>query len=447
MKNDRLILDTVDIGSDGEGIMKRADGFTYFVAGAVPGDKAEILVLKENKSFGYGKLLRIVEPSPRRVEPACPVFGKCGGCTMLCCNYSLQLELKERKVRDCLTRLGCIEAPNVAPCVPSEPALGCRNKAQYPVAESGGSLAAGFYAPHSHRVVPTRGCPLQKSEITALVNAAVDAAASLGIEAYDEKAGRGCLRHIYVRSGETEDILVLVAAHDSSAFDTLAKRLSADFPRLAGAVLNLNPKTTNLILGGSDRLLFGRNYIVDQIGGIKYKIHYLSFYQVNPYVTKRLYDKAAEYCALTGRETLFDLYCGVGTIGLYLARGAKKIIGVETVPEAVENARENARLNGIVNAEFHTGRAEDVCPRLIERGERADVVVLDPPRKGCDESLLRAAAAMAPERIVYVSCNPATLARDAKILTAEGYSLAEATPFDQFPQTAHVETAALFLKI
>lgn len=446
MKNEKLILTVTDIGSEGEGIARREDGYTLFVPGALPGDRAEILVLKENRSYGYGKLLRVLEPSPHRVEAACPVFGKCGGCTMLAAAYGFQLEMKTRRVKDALERIGGLASPRVLPCVGSEPFLGYRNKAQYPAAELGGGLTVGFYAPHSHRVVPNSGCALQKPLITEIVNFAAAEAARLKIKAYDEESGGGTLRHICVRAGEAEAVAVLVAARDDKLFDKLAASLAARFPSLVGVVLNLNPRKTNLILGEKQRILFGRDYIIDKIGDVSYKIHYKSFYQINPSTTKKLYDKAAEYCALTGGETVFDLYCGVGTIGLYLARGAKKVVGVEVVPEAVENARENARLNGIENASFICGRAEEVCPRLRESGERADIIVLDPPRKGCGEELLRAAAGMAPERIVYISCNPATLARDCKLLAALGYSLAEATPFDQFCQTAHVEAAALLIK-
>ena len=442
MKNDKLILTVTSVGSEGEGIARRDDGYTLFVPGAVPGDKAEILVLKENKSYGYGKLLRIVEPSPKRVEAVCPVFGKCGGCTMLTTDYTFQLELKTRRVKDALERLGGLNVP-VADCVPSEPSLGYRNKAQYPVSEKDGRLTAGFYAPHSHRVVASDGCALQKPIITEIVNYAASEADRLGISAYDEESGKGCLRHIYIRAGADEAMVVIIAAYEDKKIAALGAAIKKKYPDLAGIVLNINPKRTNLILGEKQKILFGRDYIIDKIGDVSYKIHYKSFYQVNPSTTKKLYDKAAKYCALTGTETVFDLYCGAGTIGLYLAKNAGKIIGVEIVPEAVENARENAEMNGITNAEFHCGKAEEVCPRLIIAGEKADVVVIDPPRKGCEESLLRAAAGMEPKRIVYVSCNPATFARDCKLLAELGYELREVTPFDQFPHTPHVEAVGL----
>ncbi len=443
MKNDVLTLDIEAVGSEGEGIARREDGYTLFVPGAVLGDKIKALVLKENKSYGYAKLLEVIEPSEHRAESLCPVFGKCGGCTLLTTDYELQLEIKRKRVADALERLGGILAPRVLPCVGSEPNIGYRNKAQYPVSMRDGRLVAGFYAPHSHRVVPSESCALQNGRITEIVRFILAEADKLAIPAYEEESGKGCLRHIYVRTGEKEAAVVLVTAKKHPSFASLAERLHEQFPYIGGIVLNLNPDRTNLILGKKDIVLFGRDYIIDKIGGVSFKVSCRSFYQVNPHTTALLYEKAAEYAALTGSETVFDLYCGAGTIGLCLAARAGRVIGVEIVPEAVENARENASLNGIGNSEFYCGRAEEICPRLIEAGEKAHAVVLDPPRKGCDEGLVRAVAAMQPERIVYVSCNPATLARDCKVFAEEGYELVEATPFDQFPHTAHVEIIVL----
>lgn len=446
MKNDVLSLTIEAVGSEGEGIARREDGYTLFVPGTVPGDRIKALVLKENKSYGYAKLLSVEEPSPHRTESRCGVFGKCGGCTMLTTDYAFQLETKARRVKDALERLGGIENPPVKPCVGSEPCFAYRNKAQYPVAERDGRLTVGFYAPNSHRVVPSDGCVLQNPLITRIVSFAAEQADKLGIRVYNEESGKGCLRHIYVRTGADEALVVLVAAHENKHFVALAEKIVEGFPQVVGVVLNLNPDRTNLILGPKQKILLGRDYMIDKIGHVTYKVHYRSFYQVNPYTTKLLYDEVARACGLAGTETVFDLYCGAGTIGLYLADKAKKVIGVEIVPEAVENARENAKINGITNAEFHCGKAEKVCPELIKAGERADVVVLDPPRKGCEVSLLHAAAGMRPEKIVYVSCNPSTLARDCKILAELGYGLASATPFDQFPHTAHVECVGLMTR-
>ena len=443
MKNDILAVTVMAVGSEGEGIARREDGYTYFIPGALPGDQAEILVLKENKSYGYGKLLRLIEPSPHRVEASCAVFGKCGGCTLLSADYGFQLELKRRTVVDALERIGGFDGSIVAPCVPSEPELGYRNKAQYPVVNSGNGLVFGFYAPRSHRVTPCDDCRLQDPELNLIAAEIAAWAGENKIPAYDETSGRGCLRHIYVRRGRDEVMAVLVAAFRPKKIETLADRLCGKFPRLVGLVLNHNSKNTNTILGDKQELVWGRDYIVDNIGDVKYKINYRSFYQVNPYTTKKLYDRVRELCALTGNEEVFDLYCGTGTIGLYLADSAKKVTGIEIVPQAVENARENAFMNRIENAEYYCGKAEELCPKLAENGTRADVVVLDPPRKGCERPLLEAAAKMDPERIVYVSCNPSTMARDCAVLRELGYELTEATPFDQFPHTPHVECVGL----
>ncbi len=442
MKNDILTVNVTAVGSEGEGIARRSDGYTYFVPGALPGDRAEILVLKENKSYGYGKLLNILEPSPHRVEPVCAVFGKCGGCGLLSADYGFQLELKRRAVADALERIGGFDGGLTAPCVPSEPCFGYRNKAQYPVAPD---LSFGFYAPRSHRVVPWSDCRLQDPELNRVAAEISAWARENGVSAYDEKSGGGCLRHIYVRRGKTEMVAAVVAAFRPKGLELLADRLWAAFPAMAGLVLNLNGKKTNAILGDKQEIIRGRDYILDTIGDIKYKVNYRSFYQVNPYTTKRLYDKVREVCALTGTETVFDLYCGAGTIGLYLASAAASVTGVEVVPEAVANARENAALNGVTNAEFFCGKAEELCPKMAAEGCRADVVVLDPPRKGCEPELLRAAAALKPRRIVYVSCNPSTMARDCAVLRELGYELVEAAPFDQFPHTAHVECVCLLL--
>lgn len=443
MKNDILHLSVEAAGSGGEGIAKREDGYTLFVPGAVPGDKIKALVLKENKSFGYAKLIEVEEPSPHRTAPVCGLFGKCGGCSMLATDYAFQLEIKRQRVTDALERIGGFKNPPVRPCIGSEPNLAYRNKAQYPVTERDGRLAAGFYAPNSHRVVSGGSCALQDTRITDIVSFVVDKANELKLSAYDESSGRGCLRHIYVRTGASEAVLVLVAACEDKRLAELGRSAAERFPYISGVVLNFNPKKTNLILGDKQKILYGRDYIIDKIGEVSYKVHYKSFYQVNSHTTHILYDKAAEYCALTGGETVFDLYCGAGTIGLYLAGRAGRIIGVELVPEAVENARENAAMNGIENAEYYCGRAEEICPELIKNGVSADAVILDPPRKGCGEELLRAAAAMSPKRIVYVSCDPATMARDCKILAEAGYEPVEVTPVDQFPHTGHVECVVL----
>ncbi len=443
MKNDILTVTVSAVGSEGEGIARREDGYTYFVPGVLPGDTIRILVLKETKSYGYGKLLEVISPSINRVEPSCPVFGKCGGCSLLNCNYGFQLELKRKSVSDAIRRIGGFYETVVRPCIGSEPNQGYRNKAQYPVADTEMRLGFGFYAPHSHRVVPFEECCLQNPLLNEIAAQIGNWANEAGITAYNEESGKGCLRHIYVRSGKTEVMAILVAAFRPKEISALADKLREKFPNLVGLVLNINSKKTNTILGEKQDIIWGRDYIFDTIGHIRYKINYKSFYQVNPYTTEKLYACTKELCALTGSETVFDLYCGAGSIGLYLADKAKKVIGIEIIPEAVENAKENARINGIENAEFYCGKAEELCPKMAAGSARADVVVLDPPRKGCDHKLLEAAAKLDPERIVYVSCNPSTMARDCALLRELGYEMRDITPFDQFPHTAHVECVVL----
>ncbi|MGN1097329.1 MAG: 23S rRNA (uracil(1939)-C(5))-methyltransferase RlmD, partial [Clostridia bacterium] len=396
-----------------------------------------------NKNYGYGKLLELISPSPRRVESVCGVFGRCGGCTLLTADYDFQKELKRRAVADVMERIGGFKDVVVGDCVGSDPCFGYRNKAQYPAVRTEKGVELGFYAPRSHRVVPCGDCALQNPRIREIAAEISAWATEEKISVYDEESGRGCLRHVYVRTGASEALAVIVAAFKPKNSGSLVERLRNKFPDIVGVVLNINSKKTNTILGDRQEIIWGRDYIVDNIGQIKYKIHYKSFYQVNPHTTRLLYDHVLSRCALTGTETVYDLYCGGGTIGLYLARNAKKVVGIEIVPEAVENAVENAELNGIENAEFYCGKAEELCPEIAESGARADVVVLDPPRKGCERALLEAAVKMEPRRIVYVSCNPSTAARDCALLRELGYELTEVTPFDQFPHTAHVECVAL----
>lgn len=441
-KNTRHTVRITDFGTDGEGICK-IDGYTVFVPSAVKGDLCEILIVKEKKSYGYGKLLEVIEPSPFRQEPRCPVFGKCGGCTMQSVTYEKQLEYKENKVAEALKRIGGFSDVKINSVTGSQSAYRYRNKAQYPLAQTPDGVRSGFYAPHSHRVVPTADCPLQDERSNALANAVTAWANENNIPAYNEETGRGILRRICLRCGEKEAVLVIVASKKLKNTDLLTEKITSEFPFVCGIVVNYNNERTNTIYADNDEVIFGVPYIYDFIGDIKYKIHYRSFYQVNPYTTKLLYEKALELADCKHTQTVFDLYCGTGTISLFLAKSAKRVIGIEIVEDAVVNARENAQLNGIDNAEFFCGEAEKVAPELIEKGYSADTVVLDPPRKGCGEELIHAVGKMRPARIVYVSCDCATMARDAKKFTEYGYELKEVHVFDQFPQTSHVESAAL----
>lgn len=444
-KNTEHITEILAFGADGEGIAK-PDGFTVFVPGAVKGDLVRILIIKEKKNYGYGKLLEVIEPSPMRTEPLCDVFQKCGGCSMQSIDYKYQLEYKKNKVLDSLKRIGGFENAEIDSVTGSDPCYHYRNKAQFPITETADGVRPGFYAPHSHRVVVPTECVLQDKRTNAVVNAVCNWATENGIPVYDEEKGTGSLRRICMRTGKNEAVLILVAKKNLPATESLVERITTDFPFIKGIVININNDNTNNVYGDKDKCIYGNPYIIDNIGDVKYKVHYKSFYQVNPYTTRLLYEKALQLAALDESQTVFDLYCGAGSISLFLAKKAKKVIGIEIVEAAVKNAKENAELNGITNAEFYLGAAEEVAPELIKSGEVADTVVLDPPRKGCEENLLKAIAQMNPQRIVYVSCDSATMARDAKFLSQNGYSLKEVHVFDQFPQTSHVESAILLLR-
>lgn len=433
------------VSEDGSGIAKN-DGYTVFVKGAVVGDVCKIEITKANKNYGFGKILEIITPSESRIQPICPQFDSCGGCTLLHTDYNTQLIIKRDTVLNALTRIGGFENVTVHPTTPSVPDLNYRNKSQYPVGGSKNDVKIGFYAPRSHSVVNTTNCAIESPDSRIIINAFRSWMEKYGITPYDEANHKGTIRHIYSRVGESIMIVIVSRTREIEQLEELKNMLlSLELSKpIGGIVVNINSQRTNTILGKYDYTVYGEKYIFAKIDGITYKVNYKSFFQVNKYTTPLLYQKALELCSLSGNETVFDLYCGIGTISLFLAQKAKKVIGVEIVPEAIEDARENAKLNNITNAEFYCGAAEDVCPPLIKAGEKANVVVVDPPRKGCDEKLIDAIGQMKPDKIVYVSCNVSTLARDAKILREKyGYELNEAFPFDQFPHSMHVEAVAL----
>lgn len=429
------------VSEDGSGVA-RFDGYTVFVKGAVIGDVCKIEITKRNKTYGFGKLLEIISPSSSRIEPICPQFKECGGCTLLHTDYETQLKIKRETVLNALTRIGNFECITVHDTTPSNPNLNYRNKSQYPVGGSAENVKIGFYAPRSHDVVNTENCAIENPDSRLILNAFRAWMQKYNITPYNEAKHTGTIRHIYSRSGESIMVVIVSRTREIEHLDKLKSallNLKLSKP-IGGIVVNINSQKTNTILGKYDYIVHGKKFIYAKIENITYKVNYKSFFQVNPYTTNLLYKKALELCNLTGNETVFDLYCGIGTISLFLAKNAKKVIGVEIVPEAIEDARENAKLNQITNTQFYCGAAEDVCPPLIKAGEKADVVVVDPPRKGCDEKLLDAIGKMCPEKIVYVSCNVSTLARDAKLLHEKyGYELNEAFPFDQFPHSMHVE--------
>ena len=450
MKKDDLIqLKIEDMGADGAGIGKM-DGFALFIKDAVIGDLVEAKIMKMKKNYGYARLMRIIEPSPFRVEPRCPVARQCGGCQIQAMAYEEQLRFKENKIKNNLKRIGGFEEILLEPICGMEEPFGYRNKAQFPVGtNSNGRIITGFYAGRTHSIIENRRCLLGVPENEKILDAVVDFMEEEQIPAYDESTGTGLVRHVLIRYGfATKEIMVCLVINGRKVkkIEKLTERL-VKIPGMTSITLNVNTKRTNVILGEEIISVGGRDSIEDSIGEIKYQISPLSFYQVNPVQTKKLYEKALEYAALTGKETVWDLYCGIGTISLFLAQRAKKVYGVEIVPAAIEDAKNNARINGITNTEFYVGKAEEVLPELYERdGVYADVIVVDPPRKGCEESLLDTIVKMAPERVVYVSCDSATLARDLKYLCERGYEVVKGQGVDQFPMSVHVETVALLTK-
>ena len=445
-KNDLVTLEIEDCGIDGEGIGK-ADGFTVFVKDAVIGDTVTAKIIKAKKNYGYGRLMEVVKPSPYRVEPKCAFARQCGGCQLQALSYDQQLEFKTNKVKGHLERIGGFTDIPMEPIIGMDELFHYRNKAQFPVGRNKeGKIVTGFYAGRTHNIIENRDCALGVSENKEVLDRVISHMEKYGIEPYNEATGKGLVRHILIRYGYfTKEVMVCLILNGNKLTkeDILVESLR-EIPGMTSITINVNKKRSNVILGEEIRLLWGQEYITDKIGDISYQISPLSFYQVNPRQTQKLYAKALEYADLHGEETVWDLYCGIGTISLFLAQRAKFVRGVEIVPAAIENAKENAKLNGLENTEFFVGKAEEVLPREYKKnGVYADVIVVDPPRKGCDETLLETMIEMNPERIVYVSCDSATLARDLKYLCGRGYELKKVCPVDQFGMTVHVETVVL----
>lgn len=442
-KNDIVTLQIEDCGIDGEGIGK-ADGFTVFVKDAVIGDTVRAKIMKAKKNYGYGRLLEVLTPSPYRVEPKCPYARQCGGCQIQALSYEQQLAFKESKVRGHLERIGGFHDIPMEPIIGMEEPYHYRNKAQFPVGRGkDGRIITGFYAGRTHSIIENRDCALGAAVNREVLDRVISYMETYHVEPYEEMTGKGLVRHILIRYGFfTGEVMVCVIVNGNRLphSEKLVESLR-EIPGMTSITLNENRSRSNVILGEKLHLLWGQTYITDKIGDISYQISPLSFYQVNPQQTQKLYAKALEYADLHGEETVWDLYCGIGTISLFLAQQAKFVRGVEIVPAAIEDARRNAQLNGIENVEFFTGKAEEVLPREYEKhGVYADVIVVDPPRKGCDEVLLKTILKMQPKRVVYVSCDSATLARDLKYLCENGYQLDKICPVDQFAHTVHVET-------
>jgi 23S rRNA (uracil1939-C5)-methyltransferase len=442
-KNDIIQLEIIDMGTDGEGIGK-SDGFTFFVKDTVIGDSVEAKIMKLKKNYGYARLVKVLVPSPNRIEAKCPVARQCGGCQIQELKYQEQLRFKQRKVENHLKRIGRFDQINMEPIIGMEEPFFYRNKAQFPIGmDKDGQVVTGFYAGRTHCIIPNKKCCLGVEENEIILNKMIDFMNAYKITAYDEETQKGLVRHVLIRYGFTsKQIMVCIVAngrklpHSQKLVESLC-----EIEGMTSISLSVNKEHTNVIMGTELVLLWGEPYIRDSIGDISYQISPLSFYQVNPVQTKKMYDKVVEFAGLTGEEVVWDLYCGIGTISLYLANQAKEVYGVEIIPEAIEDAKNNAKLNGIENAAFYVGKAEEVLPeKFAEDGIKADVIVVDPPRKGCDGVLLDTIVEMKPQRIVYVSCDSATLARDLRYLCDRGFEVKRVQAVDNFCQTVHVET-------
>lgn len=450
-KNEYYDVTFEDLTHEGAGVAK-VDGFPIFVENALPDERAKIKVIKVKKGFAFGRLIEIYEQSKDRTNAPCPIYSQCGGCQLQHLRYEGQLHFKKKQVEQVLTRIGKLDLTKVTvhPTLGMSDPWNYRNKAQVPVGEREGGLVAGFYQKRSHDIIDMERCLIQLAENDDVVQTVKKICESYGIRAYNEEKHNGWLRHIMVRYGlVTKEIMVVFVTKtaDFPHKNEIIKEMTDQLPQVKSIVQNINNKRTNVIFGDETKVLWGEEYIYDTIGDVKFAISARSFYQVNPEQTKVLYDKALEYASLSGEESVIDAYCGIGTISLFLAQKAKRVFGVEIVPEAIEDAKRNAELNGIKNAEFAVGEAEVVIPEWYKQGNKADVMVVDPPRKGCDEALLKTIIDMKPKQVVYVSCNPGTLARDLQVLELGGYETVEVQPVDMFPHTTHVECVAkLILK-
>ena len=459
-KNDIVTVEITDIGVSGEGI-GHVDGYTLFIKDAVIGDVVEAKVMKAKKNYGYARLMKVITPSEYRVEPKCAFARRCGGCQIQEMSYDRQLVFKDQKIRGNLERIGGFTKDQIdtvmQPVVGMEHPFGYRNKAQFPFGtDKEGNPITGFYAGRTHDIIANTDCALGVEQNKEILKIILQYMRENKIKSYDEKTGKGLIRHALIRYGfKTKEIMVCLVVNGKKL--PKAERLIEKLIQIEGMTsITISPNTRrdNVIMGDSYEILWGQGYITDYIGNVKYQISPLSFYQVNPVQTEKLYGLALEYADLKGDETVWDLYCGIGTISLFLAQKAKQVYGVEIVPQAIDDAKENAKINAIDNAEFFVGKAEEVLPEYYAEYERehngetahADVIVVDPPRKGCDETLLETIVKMQPEKVVYVSCDSATLARDLKYLCANGYEITVCRGVDQFPQSVHVETVVLLSK-
>lgn len=447
-KNDRMTVYIEDLTHDGNGVAK-VDGFPLFIQGALPEETVEVHVLKTLKNYGFAKIVDIIKESPDRVKAPCIYFGQCGGCQVQHLSYEGQLKWKESMVRNVMQRIGKIDAP-VLPVKGMQDPWNYRNKSQIPFSMTETGPIAGFYKSKSHEIVDMERCLIQVSEADTMMATLKKELMEIGLQPYNEASHQGMLRHVVVRKGRaTEEVMVVLVTnkHKFSQKDEAIALIQKLIPNVTSIVQNINIEKTNVILGNETVTLWGKDFIEDTIGDVRFEISARSFYQVNPVQTEVLYKQALDYAQLTGNERVIDAYCGIGTISLFLAQKAKSVMGVEIVEQAIEDAKRNAEINGFTNTYFEAGPAEEVIPRWYADGKEADVLVVDPPRKGCDEALLSTIIEQKPKRVVYVSCNPGTLARDLRFLEDGGYKTMEIQPVDMFPQTTHVECVVrLYLK-
>ncbi|MCU9807424.1 MAG: 23S rRNA (uracil(1939)-C(5))-methyltransferase RlmD [Paraclostridium dentum] len=449
LKDREYEVDVVDIGQGGVGIGKH-DGFTVFVDGGLISDKLKVKITKSKKNYAVGEIVEIIEKSPFRVERVCSdKLSDCGGCQIQELDYQKQLDIKTNEVKQTISRIGKLNDTLVHPTLGMENPFRYRNKAQFPIQKIDGKTVIGFYKKKSHDVIPTDKCIIQHDVNDKIIKIIKTYIKAYNVSIYDEKTHTGVLRHLVTKVGfETKEVMVVLVANGKKLpyLNELASVLKENVPGFKTLVLNTNREKTNVILGKENKVIYGDGKINDYIGDLVFEISPLSFFQVNPSQTEVLYNKALEYADLKENDTVFDIYCGIGTISLFLAQKAKKVYGVEIVGDAIKDAKINAELNKLENTEFFVGKAEEVVPKLYKEGKTANVVVVDPPRKGCEESVLDTIVSMEPDKVVYVSCNPSTLARDLAYLDERGYKCKEIQPVDMFPHTMHVESVALLCR-
>ena len=448
-KNKEYVVDIVDIGQGGVGIGKY-EGFTVFVEGGLIQDKVKVRINKSKKNYAVGDIVKIIEKSPFRVERICSDdLKECGGCQIQELDYNKQLELKTNEVKQVISRIGKLENVEIHETIGMKNPCRYRNKAQFPIQNINGETAIGFYKKKSHDVIPTDMCVIQHDINDKIIKIIKTYIQAYNVSLYNETTHTGVLRHLVTKVGfTTNEVMVVLVANGTNLphLNELASVLKENIPGFKTLVLNINKAKTNVILGKENKVIYGNGKINDYIGDLVFEISPLSFFQVNPIQTEVLYNKALEYAELKENDTVFDIYCGIGTISLFLAQKATKVYGIEIIEDAIKDAKINAKLNKLDNVEFYVGKAEEVVPKMYSEGKTADVVVVDPPRKGCNEKVLDTIVSMKPDRVVYVSCNPSTLARDLAYLNERGYKCVEIQPVDMFPHTMHVESCAKIVK-